>query len=106
MPQSLDTVIKFVIRTGKVVLGFRRTLKLVKHGKIRYIVVASNIPEEIRHDIEYYSRLSKTKILKFNGTNRELGALIGKPFSVSVIGIIDLGQIPSNVFDRFSGEEG
>lgn len=96
---------KFIARTGKVVLGFRRTIKMVKLGKIKYVVMASNAPEDIRNDVEYYSRLSGVKIIRFPGTNKELGALIGKPFSVTVLGIVDLGQVPQEALDRL-GEGG
>lgn len=104
--QTLDTVIKFIVRTGEVVLGSKKTLKLVKLGKVKYVIMASNVPEELRYDIEYYSRLSNAKIIRFPGTNKELGTVIGKPFGVAVMGIISTGQIPLDALDRFvkSGE--
>lgn len=95
-------MIKFVVRTGKVSIGFRKTLKLIKLGKIRYVVVASNIPHEIKSDIEYYASLSGVSIVKFPGTNKELGNVIGKPFSVTVLGIIETGQIPAEVIDNLA----
>ncbi|MCC6015435.1 MAG: 50S ribosomal protein L30e [Desulfurococcaceae archaeon] len=97
---SLDTVLKFVVRTGKVIVGARKTLKMLKLGKIKYIVIASNIPDELRQDIEYYAKLSNVKVIRFPGTNKDLGTVIGKLFGVAVLGIQDPGQVPYEVLDK------
>uniref|UniRef100_A0A7C4H5F8 Large ribosomal subunit protein eL30 n=1 Tax=Ignisphaera aggregans TaxID=334771 RepID=A0A7C4H5F8_9CREN len=102
----MDNVIKFVVRTGKIVIGFRKTLKLIKLGKVRYVVIASNIPEDIRFDIMYYASLSGVNVILFTGTNKELGSVIGKPFAVAVLGIIDTGQVPPEVLNNLSGVGG
>lgn len=99
---TLDTVLKFIIRTGKVVIGARKTLKMVKLGKVKYVIMASNTPEEIKQDMEYHARLSDVKIILFPGSNKDLGTTIGKPFNVAVIGIQDLGQVSPEVLDRFT----
>ena len=94
-------MLKQVVRTGKVVIGFRQTLKLIKLGKVKYVVMASNTPDDMKQDVEYYSRLSGVKVIRFPGTNKELGTTVGKPFSVSVMGIADSGQISVEILDRF-----
>jgi len=99
--QTIDNILRFVVRTGKVVIGSKRTIKLLKLGALKYVVIASNVPENIRQDIEYYSKLSNIPIIVFPGTNRELGAALGKPFSVAAMGIIDPGQITPEILNRF-----
>lgn len=99
---TLDMAIKFIARSGKIILGTKKTLKLIKLGKIRYVVIASNIPEEIKQDVEYYARLSGVKILRFPGSNKDLGMVIGKPFGVVIMGIMDTGQISSDTLDKFA----
>ncbi|MEM1542114.1 MAG: 50S ribosomal protein L30e [Ignisphaera sp.] len=98
----MDNVIKFVVRTGKIVIGFKKTLKLIKLGKVRYVVITSNTPEDIRSDIVHYASLSSVNIISFTGTNKELGSVIGKPFAVSVLGIIDTGQVPPEMLNNLS----
>lgn len=95
-------MLKLIARTGKIVLGSKRTLKLLKLGKIKYIIMASNAPSDIAQEIEYYSKLSEVKVIRFPGTNSELGSVLGKPFKVAVMGIEETGQVPSEVLDRYS----
>ncbi len=90
----LDVVLKHVVRTGKVVIGSRKTLKYVKLGRVKAVVAASNLPRDLKEDLEYYASLSGIPIIVFPGTNYDLGTAIGKPFSVAMMGILDPGQVP------------
>lgn len=80
------------LKTGKVILGSRKTLKLVKLGKAKAVVVAENAPPEIRDDIIYYARLSNIPVYVYPGTSLELGAVCGKPFTVASLAILDPGN--------------
>ncbi len=90
----LEAVLRHVVRTGQVIVGSRKTLKYVKLGRVKVVVAASNLPENLKSDLEYYAKLSQIPIVTFPGTNRDLGTAIGKPFSVAMVGIIDPGQVP------------
>lgn len=100
----LDAVIKTVVRTGKVVIGSRRTLKLVKLGKVKAVIAASNLPRELREDLEYYAKLSEVPVIVFPGTNMELGVVCGKPFSVAMMGVVDPGQVPLEVLLAYASK--
>ena len=80
------------LKTGKVILGSRKTLKLVKLGKAKAVIVAENAPPEIRDDIIYYARLSNIPVYVYPGTSLELGAVCGKPFTVASLAILDSGN--------------
>ncbi len=80
------------LKTGKVVLGSRKTLKLVKLGKAKAVIVAENAPPDIRDDILYYAQLSNIPTYVYPGTSLELGAVCGKPFTVASLAIIDPGN--------------
>ncbi|ABN69906.1 LSU ribosomal protein L30E [Staphylothermus marinus F1] len=100
MPSSsIDFIraLQMAIKTGEVILGSKRTIKLVLHGKAKLVVVAANAPPEIKRDIEYYAKLSNIPVYRFPGTNMELGTLAGKPFGVSAMAIVDPGQ--SNILE-------
>ncbi|MDK6028540.1 50S ribosomal protein L30e [Ignisphaera sp. 4213-co] len=99
--QSLDNLLKYVARTGKIVIGFNETLRYVKTGRVRFIVIASNIPESMKSDIEYYAKLSNVGIIEYPGSNRDLGTLLGKPFSISTLGIVETGQVSENALKAF-----
>ena len=98
----LDIVIKTILRTGKVVIGSRRTLKLVKLGKVKAVIAASNLPRELKEDLEYYAKLSRVPVIVFPGTNMELGVVCGKPFSVAMMGVLDTGQVPLETLLAYS----
>ncbi|NPA98375.1 MAG: 50S ribosomal protein L30e [Crenarchaeota archaeon] len=89
--------LQMTFKTGEVVIGSKKTLKLVLHGKARLVVLANNAPPELKRDIEYYAKLSNIPVFRFPGTNMELGALAGKPFGIAALAIVDPGQ--SNILE-------
>ena len=89
---SLERELKTAYTTGKVVLGSKSTIKLLKLGKVRLVVVAANADPTIKSDIQRYAQFSNTPILTFNGTSLELGALLGKPFPVQALAVLDPGE--------------
>ena len=89
---DLERELKTSIRTGKVILGAKRTLKIVKNSRAKLIIVARNAPETFKERIKYYASLAKYPVWEFPGTSLELGSLCGKPFSVSALAVIDEGE--------------
>ena len=82
---DISKALKAAISTGKVEFGVDQTEKAVKAGKAQMIVLSSNCPS---------ASLVNNKDVKihiYSGNNMELGALCGKPFSVSALAIIDKG---------------
>lgn len=75
------------IKEKKIIIGAKQTLKSLKAKSIKSVVLASNCPESIKKDVEYYSKLTGIKSENFDGTARQLGTLCGKPFSISVMAI-------------------
>ncbi len=84
-----DTLIKElkkVLNSGKVLFGLKQAKKALEKGEAKLIIVADNCPER--------SKIADWKIPKifFDGDSVELGASCGKPFSISVLTIIDEGE--------------
>ncbi len=83
---DISRALKSAITTGKVEFGVEQTKKAVKEGKAQMVVVSRNCPaEDLRGDLG-------VKVHVFSGNNMELGAMCGKPFSVSALVIIDKGS--------------
>ncbi len=80
------------LKTGTVILGSRKTLKHLKLGRAKAVIVAANAPPELRSDILYYARLGGIPVYVYPGTSVELGAVCGKPFTVASLAIIDPGS--------------
>jgi len=81
---DISRALKAAITTGKVEFGVDQTEKAVKAGKAQMIILARNCPS---------ANLKETAVKThvFEGNNMELGALCGKPFSVSALAVIDKG---------------
>lgn len=82
---DISRALKAAITTGKVEFGVDQTEKAVKEGRAQMIILADNCPSEaLKEKIDV-----KTHV--YGGNNMELGALCGKPFSVSALAVIDKG---------------
>ena len=83
---DISKALKAAITTGKVEFGVDQTEKAVKSGKAQMVILAKNCPSEMLtgNDIG-------VKVHVYEGNNMELGALCGKPFSVSALAVIDKG---------------
>lgn len=106
------------MKSGKYCLGYKSTLKSVRHGKgnsefivlfptiniyfhpfsfikkhsAKLIIISSNCPPLRRSEIEYYAMLSRTGVHHYTGNNIELGTACGKLFRVGVLSITDAGD--------------
>ncbi|KYH42022.1 MAG: 50S ribosomal protein L30 [Candidatus Bathyarchaeota archaeon B26-2] len=89
---NINRAISMAVKTGKVLFGAKSALENAKTGKARLIVVASNCPLKTRLDLEYYCKLSGVPLIVYEGTSLELGAVCGKPFTVSAMTIRETGD--------------
>ena len=83
---DIGRALKSAISTGQVEFGVGQTEKAVKNGKAQMIILARNCPSD------YLKAANKVKVHVYEGNNMELGALCGKPFSVSALAVIDKGS--------------
>ncbi|CAH8497427.1 unnamed protein product [Dicrocoelium dendriticum] len=89
---SINSRLALVMKSGKCAIGLRQTLRLVRRGGARLIIIANNAPPLRKTEIEYYAMLSKTGVHHYNGSNRDLGTACGKYFRVSTLAIEDPGD--------------
>lgn len=89
---DLESEIKNVLKSGKVILGFNRSLKAVMLGRAKALIIASKIPKSYGDDIRKYATLSNIPVINFPGSSKDLGLVCGKPFPISTIAILDLGD--------------
>ncbi len=84
--QDLVGPLRTAMTSGTVVLGSRQCRKALRGGEARLIIIASNCPDG------YLRSQEDVPVREFPGTNVELGAACGKPFSVSAVAVIDPGK--------------
>jgi large subunit ribosomal protein L30e len=78
--ESINSKLALVIKSGKFNLGYKSTLKSMRSGKSKLILIAGNCPRLRKSELEYYAMLSKTSVHHYNGNNVDLGI----PLSVIV----------------------
>lgn len=81
-----------VIKSGKFALGTKSTLKTLRQGTAKLIIISANCPPLRRSEIEYYAMLSRTAVHHFSGNNTNLGTACGRFFRVGVMSITDAGD--------------
>ncbi|KAK3070063.1 60S ribosomal protein L30 [Teratosphaeriaceae sp. CCFEE 6253] len=110
---NINAKLALTIKSGKVTLGYKSTLKTLRSGKAKLIIIAGNTPPLRKSELEYYSMLAKTTVHHFSGNNRssfaqrklwreqytdedaiqiELGTACGKMFRCSTMAILDAGD--------------
>merc|ERR1712220_35447 len=81
-----------VIKSGKFSLGYKSTLKQLRAGKAKLVIISTNCPALRKSELEYYSMLSKCSVHHYTGNNNDLGTACGKYFRVSCLSILDAGD--------------
>ncbi|WP_292319353.1 50S ribosomal protein L30e [Caldisphaera sp.] len=92
MSVSFEKELKNLTKNGKYYLGVSKAIKSILKGEAKMVIIADNIPLSYREKIEKGAKLSNIPVYVFKGTSLELGALIGKPFKVSSISVVDTGD--------------
>lgn len=92
MALNLGKEIRRAVDTGKVHFGTKQGQKNSIKGKAEAIVLSSNARQAVREKILHYGKVSGIPVIEFKGTGMELGAVCGKPFTVSVLTIEKTGK--------------
>merc|ERR1712014_107243 len=90
--ESINARLALVMKSGKYVLGYKQTLKTLRNGKSKLVIIANNTPPLRKSEIEYYAMLAKTGVHHFAGDNNTLGTACGKYFRVCTLSITDPGD--------------
>ncbi len=80
--------IKDFAKEGKVVIGTNRVTKESKRGNMKKVYFSSNVSDEVKKELEYYSKISGFEIELLSYSSSEFGAKLEKPFLISVLGIL------------------
>jgi large subunit ribosomal protein L30e len=70
--KSGDTIssrLALVMKSGKVTMGQKSTLKSLRSGKAKLILIAGNCPPLRKSELEYYAMLAKTPVHHYSGNN-------------------------------------
>ncbi|KAJ3339576.1 60S ribosomal protein L30-2 [Gonapodya sp. JEL0774] len=90
--ESINTRLALVMKSGKYTLGYKSTLKTLRQGKSKLVIISGNCPPLRKSELEYYAMLSKTGVHHYSGNNIDLGTACGRYFRVGVLSIMDAGD--------------
>mmetsp|Transcript_22785 Transcript_22785/g.59452 ORF Transcript_22785/g.59452 Transcript_22785/m.59452 type:complete len:119 (+) Transcript_22785:71-427(+) len=90
--EGINNKLALVVKSGKFTLGYKSTLKQLRAGKSKLVLLASNTPALRKSEIEYYGMLAKATVEHYKGDNIALGTACGKYFRVGCISIRDPGD--------------
>ncbi|KAJ1730269.1 60S ribosomal protein L30 [Coemansia sp. BCRC 34490] len=90
--ESINSRLALVMKSGKTSLGYKSTLKNLRSGKAKLILISNNTPPLRKSEIEYYAMLAKTSVHHFSGNNIDLGTACGKLFRVGTLSVLDAGD--------------
>merc|ERR1712054_132289 len=90
--ESINAKLALVMKSGRALLGYKSTLKALRQGKAKLILISSNCPPLRKSEIEYYAMLAKTAVHHYSGNNITLGTACGKMYRTSVLSITDIGD--------------
>lgn len=95
---DISNDIRLAVDSGVTALGLNGVVKSIRDAKAKLIIVASKNKESTMQDISHMSKVANIPMEIFEGNPMELGAVCGKPFSVSAVSIIDAGN--SNILKK------
>nr|XP_037861734.1 60S ribosomal protein L30-like [Chlorocebus sabaeus] len=94
--ESSNSRLQLVLKRGKDALGYERTLKMIRQGKVKLVILANNCPPLKKSEIEYYTILAKIGVHHYSSNNIELATGFEKYYRVCTLAIIDPGD--SDIF--------
>ncbi len=98
MSSEVESELYLASKSGKVILGAKKVIRQLKSGNNpKLVVLASNIPEELKIELEYLSKLAGVPIYKYPGKSLDLGRAFKRPFFVSAAAIMEEGE--SRIFE-------
>lgn len=98
--ENINNKLGLVIKSGKYVLGYKSTLRALRSGDAKLIILSNNCPTIRKAEIEYYAVLSKARVVFYPGNNISLGTACGKYHRCSTMAIIDAGD--SDILNEWS----
>merc|ERR1719482_1998943 len=89
---NINSSLKLVMKSGKYSLGSKQTLRSLRSGKSKLVLISNNCPPLKKSEILYYAMLAKTPVHHYTGNNSALGTACGKYFRVSMMSVEDAGD--------------
>ena len=88
----MNSRLKLVMKSGKAILGYKESVKALRKGKAKLVLIASNCPRLRKSEVEYLCMLGKCDVHLYSGDNTAMGTACGKFYNCSVLTVTDPGD--------------
>lgn len=90
--ENINSKLSLVMKSGKYVLGYKSTLRALRSGEAKLVILSNNCPTIRKGELEYYAAIAKAKVVFYGGNNIALGTACGKYHRCSTLAIIEAGD--------------
>ncbi len=87
---ELQRELKTAINSGELLFGQNQTIDACDRGQAKLVILAANCPQSWIDDL--HARHPDVAKHRVSIVNRELGTACAKPFSISVICVVEAGS--------------
>jgi large subunit ribosomal protein L30e len=103
--KDMDRELRATVKTGKVLIGTKETIKAIRRKEAGIVINSSNCPAEMLKrikDVSGDASNGDTKVIvyQYPANSKELGLTCGKPYSVSSLCIVNVGD--SKIYNLLS----
>ncbi|MBU0761938.1 MAG: 50S ribosomal protein L30e [Candidatus Altiarchaeota archaeon] len=84
--------LKNAVETGRVELGYNKTVKSVLMSTPKAVVLSGDIPKDMRQSIEYYCWLVSVPLIVAKENGLDLGSSLGRSHTITSLSILDEGD--------------
>lgn len=92
MDVEVNKEIRRAVDTGTVVFGTKVAKKKIMAGEGEMLIVCNNMPTNEKEVLKHLVSVEGKKFYEYSDTGMVLGSVCGKPFTVSVMLIMDAGK--------------
>ncbi len=89
---DLASDIRLAVDSGRAALGINEVVHSIKGSDAKLVVAAEKNKAENLRDVMHMAKIAGIKVLIYPGNSMELGAVCGKPYSVSVLSVSEQGN--------------
>ncbi|PTD93428.1 50S ribosomal protein L30e [archaeon SCG-AAA382B04] len=89
---DFEKAIEDAIKTGKVKIGSKETIKSIENEESQLVILAKNCPRQINLEINEKAQENGIKIIETKYNNYQLGKISGRPHSIAAMSINEPGK--------------
>lgn len=77
--------LKKALKEKNLVFGTKATIRNLRQGKTKHILLSANCPQEVKEELKRYAKLNSAELTELDLPDKEIGMACKKRFSISVL---------------------